>query len=239
MHFDAILWDCDGCLIDSEYIACSLSAEMLTAAGYPISVGDYITRFCGQHKDHIFSTIHDETGVDYSNLFEKGDKKQKQRDAFEKSLKAIDGIYDVLDAINLPMAIASGSDYERLTLTLDITGLHHRFRGKIFSASLVPRGKPYPDIFLYAAEQLKIAPARCLVIEDSINGVRAGKAAGMTVFGFTGGSHIFDKAAHRQTLLDLGTDYVFDAMRDLPGLMEKSGFQHRQGWGKGAGRPIP
>lgn len=134
-------------------------------------------------------------------------------------MKIIDGIHEVLEQIDLPMAIASGSDYERLEYTLQLTGLYGRFKNCTYSSSLVAKGKPSPDIFLYAAEQLGVYPRDCLVIEDSLNGVRAGKAANMTVFGFTGGSHVLNKQAHGHELLALGADLVFDEMGKLPELI--------------------
>lgn len=220
MTFKALLWDCDGCLIDSEYIACSLSASLLTEAGYPITTEDFIVRFCGQGNSHIFKTIEDETGVDYRAFMDAVDKKAKQREAFKKDLKAIQGIHEVLDVIDLPMAIASGSEMDRLTYTLQLTDLYDRFAEHIYSSSLVAKGKPAPDIFLYAAEKLNTAPQDCLVVEDSLNGVRSGKAARMTVFGFTGGGHVPDKKQHEKLLYDLGADIVFHDMHELPSLIK-------------------
>lgn len=221
MLFKALIWDCDGCLIDSEYIACELGAKLLTQAGYPITTESYIRRFCGQTKAHIFSSIEKDCGIDYRPHMAAIDKKSLQRDAFRENLKVIDGIYGVLDQITLPMAIASGSDYDRLEYTLQLTELYERFQGKIYSSSLVAHGKPHPDIFLYTATQLCTSPEDCLVIEDSVNGVLAGKAAGMTVFGFTGGNHIADKKSHRNELIDLGADLVFDDMKQLIGLIHE------------------
>lgn len=226
MTFSAVIWDCDGCLIDSEHIACELSARLLTEAGYTISTEDYVRRFCGQGKTHIFNSIKEDCGVDYRAHMESIDKKSLQRDAFRKNLKAIDGINEALDQISVPMAIASGSDYDRLEYTLQLTKLYTRFENRIYSSSLVAKGKPSPDIFLYAAEKIGVSPEECLVIEDSINGVRAGKSAGMTVFGFTQGSHIFDKTSHSEELLALGADLIFDDMRILPSLIREFRKSH-------------
>lgn len=219
MSFAAVIWDCDGCLIDSEHIACGLSARLFTEAGYAISTQDFVHRFAGQSKNHIFQTIQNECGVDYRAHMQGLDKKKLQRDAFQQELKAIDGIYETLDAITLPTAIASGSEWDRLEFTLKLTDLYDRFMPHIYPASLVAKGKPAPDIFLHAAERLGVNAADCLVIEDSVNGVRAGKAAGMTVYGFTGGSHVPDKGACADQLLALGADQVFHRMAELQGLM--------------------
>lgn len=219
MRYDAVLWDCDGCLIDSEWIACGLAAEMLTELGYAISTQEFVKRFCGQSRDHIYSTIQQESGVDYLPLLAERDKSTRQKEAFRKDLTVITGIEDVLNGINVPMAIASGSRMARLEYTLQLTNLYDRFMPHIYHSAQVAKGKPAPDVFLYAAQQLGVMPEKCLVIEDSENGVRAGKAAGMTVIGFTGGKHILDKDAHQQILTELGADHVLHDMRDLPKLM--------------------
>lgn len=219
MKYAGVLWDCDGCLIDSEWIACGLGAEMLTELGYPITTQEFVLRFCGQSKSHIYGTIQNETGIDYLPLLAAEDKVTRQREAFRKDLKTICGIEDVLDGINVPMAIASGSAMDRLEYTLQLTNLYDRFAGRIYNSAMVERGKPHPDVFLYAAEQLGVAPEQCLVIEDSHNGVRAGKAAGMTVFGFTGGLHIPDKEKHAAELSELGADVIFRSMSEFSKLV--------------------
>lgn len=219
MKYSGILWDCDGVLIDSEWIACGLAAEMLSEAGYPISTEEFVLRFCGQGKKHIYQTIQNESGTDFLPLLENANKHTRQRQAFKDKLELIEGIVDVLDNVTVPMAIASGSGMDRLEYTLQLTDLYDRFAGRIYNSDMVEKGKPHPDVFLFAANEIKVAPEHCLVIEDSHNGVRAGKAAGMTVFGFTGGTHILDKKRHEQELRDLGADLVFHAMHELPDLM--------------------
>jgi HAD superfamily hydrolase (TIGR01509 family) len=167
----------------------------------------------------VFDSVQADCGIDYRPHMEGLNKKELQRDAFKKDLKIINGINDVLSSVKMPMAIASGSEMDRLEYTLQLTNLYDHFNGRIYSSSLVPKGKPAPDIFLYAANELGVEPSKCLVIEDSLNGVRSGKAAGMTVFGFTGGNHIPDKQAHREELLSLNADLVFDDMSELPQLI--------------------
>lgn len=213
--FKAILWDCDGVLMDSEYLACALSARTLTDAGFPISTEDFVRRFCGQTRAHIHDTIAAEAGFDIWAKIDTTKKHAERNDLFKRELKAIDGVVDVLNALDMPIAIASGSDYDRLHYTLDLINLRGHFGDHVYSAVDVANGKPAPDIFLYAADQLGVAPADCLVIEDSVNGVKSGVAAGMTVYGFTGGTHVPDKQAHRRELLDLGAVWVFDDMKEL------------------------
>ncbi len=221
MTFKAILWDCDGCLIDSEAIACGHAADELTQAGYPITMHDFVVRFAGKTRADIYAIVKAETGIDLHERIDLAQTRLERRARFERELQAIDGIHDALMALDhLPMAIASGSEFERLEHTLKLTNLFDRFMPHIYSSALVPHGKPAPDVFFYAAKQLGVAPTDCLVIEDSENGVRAGKAAGMTVFGFTGGSHVPDPLAHAAILRDLGADEVFHHMSALPMLLQ-------------------
>lgn len=213
--FKAILWDCDGVLMDSEHLSCGLSAQYLTEAGYNITVDDFVRRFCGFGKNHIYNTISNEIGYDILTKIDMAKKDAEQDVLFRTQLQAIPSIHALLDQLTMPMAVASGSSYERLYLTLDVIGLRERFGPHIYSSSDVAKGKPAPDIFLYAAEKLGVAPANCLVIEDSINGVKAGKTAGMTVYAFAGGSHIPDKQKHLNELMELGADWAFTEMQSL------------------------
>jgi HAD superfamily hydrolase (TIGR01509 family) len=218
--FKAVLWDCDGCLIDSEAIACGHAADELTQAGYRISMHDFVTRFAGKTRQDIYRAIYDETGLNLNDKIDPAITRREREARFTRELQPIEAIHETLDALNLPMAIASGSEFERLEHTLRLTDLFERFMPHVYSSSLVKHGKPAPDIFLYAAQKLGVAPADCLVIEDSENGVRAGVAAGMTVFGFTGGSHVPDPQAHAALLRALGAHDVFHHMSALPMLLQ-------------------
>lgn len=181
----AVIWDCDGVLIDSELIACGVAADVLSEKGKShITAEDYIARFIGMTATQIAA----EMGL--SGTFPADEIKERQFSAFTEKLKATPGIARVLQNLGLPTAVASGSDLDRLHHTLGITGLRDFFGPHIYSANMVKNGKPAPDIFLYAAEKLGVAPEDCLVLEDSRLGIAGAKAAGMKVFGFSGGSHI-------------------------------------------------
>jgi HAD superfamily hydrolase (TIGR01509 family) len=210
--------------MDSEHLACGLSARFLTEAGYTITANDFIRRFCGQGKSYIYNTISGEIGYDILPKINMELKDKEQQALFTAELKEIAGVTALLKSLSVPMAIASGSGYERLYFTLDLIGLRDAFGPHIYSSSDVAHGKPAPDVFLYAAEKLGVAPADCLVIEDSLNGVKAGKAAGMTVYGFAGGSHVLDKEAHLQELKDLGADWVFSDMQALVAVLTQYGL---------------
>jgi HAD superfamily hydrolase (TIGR01509 family) len=133
---------------------------------------------------------------------------------FERELQAIPGVTAILDSLTCKSCVASSGRPERLKHALSLVGLYDRFQPNIFSATEVRRGKPAPDLFLYAAESMQVDPHRTLVIEDSISGVTAGKAAGMTVWGFVGGSH-YQSRDGNAILRKAGADRVFERMADF------------------------
>ncbi len=141
--------------------------------------------------------------------------------SFEADLEAVAHIHEALDAITQAVCVASSGSHPRMRVTLGRTRLHDRFAPNIFSASQVVNGKPAPDLFLFAARQMNVPPERCLVIEDSVPGVTGGRAAGMTVLGFHGGSHC--RPGHGDSLRAAGAAAIFDDMRQLPGLIERIG----------------
>ena len=149
------------------------------------------------------------------------------RHAFATGLRPIPDIAEVLPRLGQDFCVASSSDIDRVAHSLELTGLAPLFGKRVFTAQMVERGKPAPDLFLFAAAKMKIAPAETLVIEDSASGVEAGKAAGMTVWGFVGGSH--HAAGDRRASLEAaGADRVFDRMTDLLGLKRAHGGAGRQ-----------
>lgn len=215
---DCLIWDCDGCLIDSEILACSVSADLLGSMGYNITPQDYIDRFAGKGIRHTLQLIEQETGRTFLKHFPFEQLHTKREKLFKQSLKPIDGVKDILHDIDLPMCIASGSEFDRLNLTLSITNLKPKFTDRIFSAEQVQHGKPAPDLFLFAAAQMNISPTSCLVIEDSVSGIKAAKSAGMPVFGFIGASHATPQ--WKQKIQEIEPTLIFDNMRDLPKLIK-------------------
>lgn len=209
-QYAAVIWDCDGVLIDSEALACAASVDTLQRLGVDITLESYIERFIGKSRQKIL----DELGLtsDYPETVH-AEHAARQNALFKDKLKAIDGIHDVLSGAGVPMAVASGSDPDRLSYTLGLTALAPYFNGHIYSAEIVAQGKPAPDIFLLAADKLGIAPKDCLVIEDSRFGIAAARAAGMSVYAFTGGSHMTPSI--RQGLIDAAPDAIVDHMQQL------------------------
>ena len=138
--------------------------------------------------------------------------------AFRRELAPIEGIAKTLQALGIPFCVASSSQLERVRLSLEVTGLLELFEGRMFSASMAAQGKPAPDLFLMAAKALGAKPSKCLVIEDSPAGVIAAQRAGMTVFGFLGGSHA-QQQPHREALEQLAPALIFSDMSLLPELI--------------------
>lgn len=217
MKYKAIIWDCDGVLIDSEAIACAVAAEALVTLGYKISTEDFIDRFMGKSDKQVFAEIAQETGLQLEEAFRNSKATEKTKELFNGSLKAIAGIAEALKSFSVPMAVASGSSPARLEHSLTLTALISYFNGHIYSAEHVKNGKPAPDVFLHAAQNLGVKPEECLVIEDGIHGITGAKAAGMDVFAFTGGSHITEKL--RQKIAALAPTKIFADMRALPALL--------------------
>jgi len=220
--FDLIIFDCDGVLVDSEVISCRAHAETLTHHGYPITAEQVLTRFLGVSDREARLAIECEMGRKLPDDFE-AQMKQAALQRYASELSAIPFVGDAIAATGLPRCVASSGTPEKISHGLTCAGLYDLLAPHIFSATQVQRGKPAPDLFLFAAEQMKARPQRCLVIEDSVPGVTGGRAAGMTVLGFHGGSHC--QAGHAGLLSAAGATAVFDDMRQLPGLIERIGAQ--------------
>jgi HAD superfamily hydrolase (TIGR01509 family) len=187
--FDLLILDCDGVLVDSEVI----SARMLTAAladhGVALTLPFFTRHFLGRSYPTVLAEVRRHWGVDLPEGFEAA-YRARLLAAFDDALAPMPGVAAMLQGLALPFCLATSSSPERTAHALRLTGLDGAFAGRIFTASEVARGKPAPDLFLHAAARMGADPARTLVIEDSETGIRAGLAAGMTVWRFTGGSHL-------------------------------------------------
>ena len=214
--FDLIVFDCDGVLIDSEPIAARIHARALSELGHAVSAEEIMRRFTGISDRAMYSALEVEMArplpADYAARI-----RLALEQAFRQELRPIPGIEDALAAIAAPVCVASSSSPERLRVALECVGLHDRFAPHIFSAAMVARGKPAPDLFLFAAERMHAAPSRCLVVEDSVPGVEAARAAGMAVLGFCGGGHCGPE--HGARLTGAGAELVFHDMRRLPQIL--------------------
>ena len=211
-----VIFDCDGVLIDSEPIALAVLADFLAEAGIAIDQEGVARRFLGRSLTSVRETVRNEFGLEIDETF-----LTRMRDVlysrFRAELRPIGGIPAVLAGFSkagIDWCVASSSQRERVELCLRATGLIDHFAPHIFSATMVARGKPAPDLFLYAAQAMGYSPEQCLVIEDSPSGIEAARAAGMQVIAFTGGSHTHF-AEYRAALDRLDPDARFDAMAEL------------------------
>jgi HAD superfamily hydrolase (TIGR01509 family) len=211
-------------LADSEVLSNSVLADVVTELGVPTTVDDAYRTYMGKRLDEVIETIERVVGrklpVDFADTYQ-----IRTFDAFRKQLKAVDGARDFIDAWrDVPQCIASSSSPERLALSLEVLNMTALFAGRVFSASQVARGKPHPDIFLYAAEQLGVSAADCIVIEDSIGGVTAARAAGATVIGLTAAGHI--QPGHDAKLREAGADQVVASFVELDRIIRPLLQQH-------------
>jgi HAD superfamily hydrolase (TIGR01509 family) len=207
-----VIFDCDGVLVDSEILAAEVLGGAMTALGMTTTREDAIRLYTGLSK----ATIAREAFVRHGKTLPDGffDRCEPERIAlFNQRLRAVEGIADLLDTLQMRKCVASSSSPERIEHSLGLTGLWDRLHPHIFSATMVKNGKPAPDLFLHAAKKMGVTPDRCVVIEDSIPGVRAGVAAGMEVWGFTGGSHCAPN--HADILLNAGAARCFAHMSDI------------------------
>ena len=215
MTYKLVIFDCDGVLVDSEAIGNRFISEALTLAGIPISAEGALSQFLGGKLTQIKKDAEKQLGFSLpANWVDEIYKKQFSE--FRKNLKSISGIEDVLDVlerINIPVCVGSNGPLNKMEVSLGVTKLKDRFLGRIFSADQVERPKPAPDLYLYCAEQMGVLPQDCLVIEDSPRGASAGVAAGMSVFGYTGGG---DNSA----LKKVGCTKTFDTMQEIAAFLD-------------------
>ncbi|MFA7413271.1 MAG: HAD family hydrolase [Rhizobium sp.] len=216
--FELTIFDCDGVLVDSEIIAAKVESKLLNEAGYPISVEEMGERFAGMTWKNILLTVEKEIDIPLSaSLLDKSEALVDARLA--RDLRIIDGVSFALARINGPRCICSNSSAERLEMMLTKVGIRDYFGPHVYSAKALgpDRVKPKPDIFLHAAAQFGVEPDKVVVIEDSVHGVHAARAAGMRVIGFTGASHTYP--SHADRLTDAGAETVIARMTDLPAVI--------------------
>lgn len=215
--FDLLVFDCDGVLIDSERIAISIDARELTAHGITISEQEIFDRFSGMTYAEMYCILQAETGVQLPVGYAERTHALVLDACISYPALAVPGAAEALDTILLPKCVASSSSSDWLARTLGAANLLHRFKPHIFSAAQVARGKPAPDLFLYAASRMAVVPTRCLVIEDSVAGVTAAVAAGMSAIGFVGTA--INRKEQKRRLCVAGATTVFSHMLELPEIL--------------------
>jgi D-ribulokinase len=214
---ELVIFDCDGVLVDSELIALGVMRRRLSEAGLRLTEQETRERFLGRRLDSAMLRIEAELGAPLPEAFP-ADFSREILLAFERELKGIEGVRQAVEGLRARVCVASSSGHDRLRHSLKLAGYEGLFAPNIFSAAEVAEGKPSPDLFLHVARVMGVAPKDCLVVEDSIAGVAAGRAAGMTVFGFVGASHFLppDEGAD---LTAAGAELLFDDMARLPDLV--------------------
>jgi HAD superfamily hydrolase (TIGR01509 family) len=214
-----IIFDCDGVLVDSEPLAMRVLLETIAAEGVHIDPDTGFRQFLGRSLSSITENLNAAYGL---HLNEAALERMRANlyAVYERELRPMAGLIDALAEIALPVCVASSSQMERIRISLTLTGLLDRFDPAIFSAAMVANGKPAPDLFLLAAAAMGIAPADCLVIEDSPAGIVAAQRAGMRVFAFLGGGHIAPSGL-RTEIEALGPTAIFDDMHELPRRVER------------------
>ena len=217
MKFDAVLFDCDGVLVDSEPITNGVLREMLGELGWHMTVEESMALFVGKALKEETEMITQHTGrpvgAEWIQAFQ-----ERRNTALRERLTAIPDIHAAIEAIHARfdgrIACASGADRFKVEMQLRQVGLMAYFEGRIFSGYETPRSKPFPDVYLAAASALGVDPWRCAVVEDSATGIAAGIAAGAFVFGYA-------PAGGGAALSAAGASVVFADMADLPALMTR------------------
>jgi HAD superfamily hydrolase (TIGR01509 family) len=212
MNFEAILFDCDGVLVDSEAITCGVLRDMFEEQGWRMTLAECMQRFVGHTVKSQRSVIEAHTGVPLTDTWlEQFYALRNER--LTQDITAIEGVHEAVAHLNDHcqgrIAVASGADRFKVEMMLKQVGLIEFFEGRIFSGHEMPRSKPYPDVYLAAAAHLQIDPARCLVIEDTTVGITAGVAAGATVWAYA------PPGADAHALRQAGAVQVFEHMRRL------------------------
>ncbi|WP_433790077.1 HAD family hydrolase [Actinoplanes sp. CA-252034] len=217
LPYDAVLFDCDGVLVDSEAITNAVLRTMLHELGWQISEADCFRLFVGRALRDETAVIEAHTGFTVTDEW-LGDFRKRRNDALVLDLLPIPGAVAAAREIDRlyrgNLACASGADRHKVELQLTKVGLDTVFAGKVFSGMETPRSKPAPDVYLAAAAALGVDPARTAVVEDTPTGVRAGVAAGATVYGYCPP----DSPSHStpRALLDAGASFILTDMARLP-----------------------
>ena len=210
-RFDLVIFDCDGVVVDSERVVFEVFGSFIRSLGVGLTDSETHEQFLGRTLAECMTIVERLSGkpVPPGAL----ERYCADRDrVLREQVQPVEGIREVLEALTIPFCIASSGSHDKMRITLGATQLMPFFEGRLFSATEVPRGKPAPDIFLFAAQQMGANAARTAVIEDSVNGVRAGCAAGMTVFGFV-------DLTPAEKLAGAGAAATFGHMRELPALL--------------------
>lgn len=219
MPHDLIIYDCDGTLLDTERLYGDANLNAIRALGLTHWTYDtYVDRLVGRPWQVGLQVIAEEYGRPLPADFETNVEEEVQR-LLKKGLQPLPGVEQAVQAVGGPRCVASSTSLEPLRRNLGLAGILPLFDPHVFSASQVARGKPHPDVFLFAASRMGAEPSGCLVLEDSVPGVQAAVAAGMQVIGFVGAAH--DPARIGGQLVEAGACEVIAHMDEWPGLVAR------------------
>jgi HAD superfamily hydrolase (TIGR01509 family) len=183
-RYELVIFDCDGVVVDSEPIGNRVFRAFLADIGITMSEREIYANFLGRALADSLEIVEQRLGRRLASDVVARYRATRDR-TLREEIQPIDGVEHIVKSLRVPYCIASSGDYDKMCVTLGVTGLLPLFDGRVFSANDVPRAKPAPDVYLHAAERMGVAPASALVIEDTVPGVTAAHAAGMTVIGFT------------------------------------------------------
>ncbi len=219
LKFDAVLFDCDGVLVDSEPITNGVLRAMLEELGWKLTQAECMRIFVGKAVKDERALIEARTGQPLTEAWMVRFRERRNAGLMH-GVNAIAGALEAVAKIHAlyrgRLACASGADRFKVELQLEKCALMPYFKGRIFSGHETPRSKPFPDVYLAAAAALGVDPQRCAVVEDTVTGAMAGVAAGCTVFGYSPAQMGHDAPA---ALMAAGASRVFADMADLPGLL--------------------
>jgi HAD superfamily hydrolase (TIGR01509 family) len=219
LPFDAVLFDCDGVLVDSELITNRVLSEMLGELGWRMSVEETMRIFIGKAVKDEAPLIEAKTGVSITEEW-LVQFRERRNVALERGLVAIEGALSAVETLHRELggriAVASGADRFKVEMQLTKVGMIDYFDGRVFSGHEMAHTKPYPDVYLAAAKALGVDPARCAIVEDTVTGATAGVAAGATVFGY---SPHEEGHSEPQALRETGVVKVFRNMANLPAVL--------------------
>jgi len=210
-RFDLVIFDCDGVVVDSERVVFEVFGSFVRSLGVQLTDAETQEQFLGRTLAECMTIIERLRGEPAPAGALERYTADRDR-VLRERVQPVKGIREVLETLTIPFCIASSGGYDKMRITLGATRLMPFFEGRLYSATEVARGKPAPDIFLFAAERMGASPARTAVVEDTVNGVLAGRAAGMTVFGFV-------DLTPPSKLIAAGASRTFEDMRELPALL--------------------
>ncbi|WP_421915252.1 HAD family hydrolase [Mesorhizobium sp.] len=222
---ELVIFDCDGVLVDSEGLSVSALLGMIRLAGVAMDEDTAYEHFLGKSMKSVREILGRDFGLDITDR-QLTEMRVELMRRFREELKPVAGVREMLPRLVVPRCVASSGTLDRIRYALDVTGLLTLLEPHLFSAAMVARGKPAPDLFLHAAGAMGASPENCLVIEDSPAGVEAARAAGMRVFAFTGGSHAGNPAL-KARLASMQPDFIFADMLQLPDLIAGLGARVR------------